>query len=52
MKKWENMTLIGEQILFRPTYHKKYVRYIYFLLFSWIQLKNIYTLEKLEKNLK
>ena len=52
MKKWENVTLIGEKSLFRPTYFKKLVRYIYFLLFSWIQLKNIYTLEKLEKNLK
>ena len=52
MKKCENVTLIGGRGLFKATYLKKEVHYIYFLLFFWIQLMNIYTLEKLEKNLK
>ena len=52
MKKCENVTLMGEMSTFRATYLEKKFRYIYFLLFVWVQLMNIYTLEKLEKNLR
>ena len=52
MKKFENVNFLGERGLFRAIYLEKKASYIYFLLFLWIQLKNIYILEKLEKNLK